>query len=232
MTTSLPETTSPQTPMTPDQSQSPKAANSRPTLAPNHKKRRKLGLFLALGLALALLVNTLLPAAPFNAQLLQLSLRQTLGPLAAEFAAEPPEIQALMLDYASQPELVLKTKIALLKYPKMARRVFLTYGTAPEFQQVLRQYGEAVLPPISYFMTHEIYSLTAGHKVGKVWEDLKQFWQQCLDGEKEAAEPPSPVKLGPEERGWIAVTFIQEEGHHFLGQFVVTKGGGGAVAPI
>jgi hypothetical protein len=196
---------------------------SPPAAAPEKQKRRKFRLFLVLGLALALLAMKIFPARPFNEQLLQLSLRQTLGPLAAGFAAEPPELQALMLDYAPQPELVLKAKIALLKYPDLARRVFLTYGAEPEFQQILRDYGEAVLLPISYFMTHEISSLTAMHKVGKVWEDLKESWQQWLGGE--AAAPPPAVKLGPEERGWIAVTFIKEEGYHFLGQFVVTKEG-------
>lgn len=193
--------------------------------APEKQKRRKFWSFLVLGLALALLAIKIFPARPFNEQLLQLSLRQTLGPWADGFASEPPELQALILDYASQPELVLKTKIALLKYPDLAQRVFLTYGATPEFQQILRHYGEAVLLPISYFMTHEIASLTAMHKVGNVWEDLKESWQHWLTGKKEAAAPPPEVKLGPEERGWIAITFIKEEGYHFLGQFVVTKEG-------
>lgn len=201
------------------ETESPRAA------APEKQKRRKFWFFLVLGLALALLAIKIFPARPFNEQLLQLSLHQTLGSLAAGFASEPPELQALMLDYAAQPELVLKAKIALLKYPDLARRVFLTYGATPEFQQILLNYGEAVLLPISYFMTHEISSLTAMHKVGTVWDDLKESWQQWLGGKQEAAAPPPEVKLGPEERGWIAVTFIQEAGYHFLGQFVVTKEG-------
>jgi hypothetical protein len=75
--------------------------------APEKQKRRKFRLFLVLGLALALLAMKIFPARPLNEQLLQLSLRQTLGPLADGFAAEPPELQALMLDYAPRPEMVL-----------------------------------------------------------------------------------------------------------------------------
>jgi hypothetical protein len=105
-------------------------------------------------------------------------------------------VQAILLDYSRDKELVLKAWIALSKYPATAREILLLYGSEPEFQEILRAYGDAVIPVIQYFRENDRWTIRT-----------------------------RPGEQGPKERGWFAVGFIKHEGHDFLGQFVVDKEG-------
>jgi len=98
-------------------------------------------------------------APPYEDQLIGVAVRQSFGDAASQVAAEPLEVQALLLDYADNEQLVLKARLALLRYPDLARRILPVYGGEAEFQAVLLTYGEAVLPPIAYFMDHDLTSL-------------------------------------------------------------------------
>jgi len=165
-------------------------------------------------------------------QLIRIQAERELGHIDPRILEEPAQVQATLLDYAADQELVLKAWIALAKYPASAREILLLYGTEPEFRDVLRRYGDAVVPVIQYFRDNDVWTVRAMDATGKAVESAieaaKKIWRRVTgagpENEKPAA-PPKPVELGPVERGWYAVHFIKHEGHDFLGQFAVHPDG-------
>ncbi len=186
---------------------------------------------------------------PYEDQLIEVAVRQSFGEEASQIAAEPLEIQALLLDYADNEPLLLKARLALMRYPDLARRILPIYGDEPQFQEVLLKYGEAVLPPIGYFIDHDLTSLNMRHTLSEWIEEVKHQYGRlmCTTGGNAplAPEPLSTVpmpngqtpmdaappttatehKLTADDRGWYAIQFLQEDGYDFLGQFVVTRKG-------
>lgn len=178
---------------------------------------------------------------PIEERLVQLQLAQLMPEYADELSRESLEIQALFIDYARDPSPVLgiKARLALLRYPEMARPIFSHYGAEPEFQNILREYGEHIIPPIHYFLTNEIRSVSITKQASNVLESgmagARRLWGGETDASTaESAQNPSAAKesatepkagVSPEERGWSAVMFIEDEGHDFLGQFVLGKDG-------
>lgn len=152
-------------------------------------------------------------------QLIRIQAEQALGPIDLRILEEPAQVQATLLDYAADQELVLKAWIALSKYPATAREILLLYGSEPEFRDVLRRYGDAVVPVIQYFRDNDVWTVRA---LDAVTGALKDLWDR-LTGDGQAK--PGRVELGPVERGWYAVHFIKHEGHDFLGQFAVHPDG-------
>lgn len=163
------------------------------------------------------------PTPTYESQLIGVGVAQTFGDSAPQIKAEPVEVQALLLDYADDEALVLKARSALLRYPDLARRILPVYGAEPEFQDVLLRYGETVLPPISYFMDHDLASLEVSRMLAERWRDVSAYFLE-LTGQPAEAAGPAPA-LTPELRGWYAVNFIREGGHDFLGQFEVNPDG-------
>jgi hypothetical protein len=165
-------------------------------------------------------------------QLIRIQAAQELGGIDPRILDEPAQVQATLLDYAGDKELVLKAWIALAKYPATAREILLLYGAEPEFQEILRRFGEAVIPVIQYFRDNDVWTVRAMDATGKAiesaMETARKFWRRVMGSEPENAKPaapPGPVELGPVERGWYAVNFIKHEGHDFLGQFSVHPDG-------
>jgi hypothetical protein len=125
----------------------------------------------------------------------------------AELEGVPTKVRFALVDYAGDDELVLSARLALRRYPEMAARVIALYGAAEPFERVLRRYGPEAIPPIHYFVAHELTSL-----------ELRSWLR----------EPPVPAGTGggdaaakrPVVRGWYAIAFIERSGHDFLGQFV------------
>jgi hypothetical protein len=166
-------------------------------------------------------------APPYEDQLIEVAVRQSFGDAASQVAAEPLEVQALLLDYADNEQLVLKARSALLRYPDLARRLLPIYGGEPEFQTVLLTYGEAALPPIAYFMDHDLTSLEIRRALSDRFERARLLYARLVGTSVDAAPPatePVPV-LSAEDRGWYAVHFLLEEGYDFLGQFAVDSDG-------
>ncbi|AEC22146.1 hypothetical protein PT7_3606 [Pusillimonas sp. T7-7] len=172
----------------------------------------------------ALLIAGLFKPKPLEAQLMHLQLEQSMPEAAGELAAESAEMQALFLAYADAPVLLAKARLALLRYPDMARPVFKAFGAGREFQDVLARYGEDVILPIHYFLTHEIFTLelmrglsdtarTALHSVRRLWS------------QSQSVQADSNGVLSAEERGRYAIQFLKLEGYDFLGQFVVSQDG-------
>ena len=163
----------------------------------------------------------------YEDQLIGVAVHQSFGGSATEITAEPLEVQALLLDYADNELLIMKARLALLRYPDLARRILPVYGADPDFQKALLIYGEAVLPLIAYFMDHELASLEVRRVLANRVEEAKLFYARQVGTSQEVALPdkaPDP-ELTAEGRGWYAVNFLLEDGYDFLGQFAVTPDG-------
>lgn len=163
----------------------------------------------------------------YEEQVMGVAVRQSFGDAASQVAAEPLEVQALLLDYADHEPLLLKARVALMRYPDLARRILPVYGDKPEFQEVLLKYGEAALPPIGYFMDNELISLELRRALSERIEEARLLYGRLVGTPEDTA--PSAIasvpELTAEERGWFAVQFLQEDGYDFLGQFVVARSG-------
>lgn len=181
---------------------------------------RKIPVFLLI-VTLATIITLRTGWPTLEDHVLHLSLAEVLGPAASFAEQEPWEIKALLVDYSGHEELLLKARVALLKYPEMSRQVFLWFGDFSVFQEVLLQYGEPVIPVIHYFLHHE----SLGMKISEPVRGAKEFFLKLFrHRDKPLTENNAAVSLKPEERrGLYAIAWIKEEGHHFLGQFVVTK---------
>lgn len=170
--------------------------------------------------------------ASYVEQLIRIQAEQELRHIDPAILDEPAQVQATLLDYSRDKELVLKAWIALSKYPASARDILLHYGAEPEFKDILRRYGDAVVPVIQYFRDNDVWTVRAmdatGKAIGSAMEAARKIWRQVMGseaGNRDPAAPPRPVELGRMERGWYAVNFIKHEGHDFLGQFSVHPDG-------
>jgi hypothetical protein len=141
-------------------------------------------------------------------------------------AAQPADIQALLLDYRSDPLLALKARAALLVYPADTRRLLRLYGTEPEFRRALAEHGEHLVPPVTYFYRHPVGSVEAMNRLARAWQATTRMVRGYLDQDSSGQQqPPDSGELTPEQRGWYAVNFALEEGQDFTGQFVVAPSG-------
>ncbi|MFN2360212.1 MAG: hypothetical protein ABR522_03920 [Marinobacter sp.] len=159
---------------------------------------------------------------PIEQKLISIQAQQAL-PGFEGMADESIEVQAAILDLGDDRLLRLKAQAALLAYPEMARTIFPLYAPEQEFREILRTYGEHALPPIDYFIRHPVNSIEWMNKAARQYERAKAYIAE-LRG-KETGEQEVAESLSPEERGWYAVNFIGNEGHDFLGQFVVDADG-------
>ena len=114
-------------------------------------------------------------------------MKHELGHIDSRILDEPLHVQATLLDYSGNKELVLKAWIALSKYQATAREILLLYGSEPEFQEILRKYGDEVIPVIQYFRENDVWTIKAidatGKAIGSVIEAAKELWN-CLQQRK------------------------------------------------
>ncbi|GGE55570.1 hypothetical protein GCM10011533_05040 [Streptosporangium jomthongense] len=186
---------------------------------------KKLLLICAVAIVMAAVFSTVSQPVPIEQKLINIQANDVLGDFPG-IEQEPVEIQAILLDMADDPLLLLKAQAAFMRYPDMARALFPLYATEPEFRDILRRYGEEILPPIQHFVSQPINTIEWMDKASRQYQAAKRFFT----GDPEAPETDSQSSdngenLSPEERGWYAVNFIQSEGHDFLGQFVVDNQG-------
>ena len=198
---------------------------------------RKPLFFILVAFVAALTIGYVSKTVPYHEKLIRLQAEQTLGHIDPLILQEPLDIQALLMDYSDPAQstpttqdqaLVLKAWLALSKYPEPSRDVFRLYGPRPEFQAILRDYGEAVIPVIQYFLRNEVLSVKVINGVetatARVQQGVGNAWNRLRGNAtpNEASAPPQGASvLSPEARGWYAVNFIKNEGHQFLGQFSV-----------
>lgn len=152
---------------------------------------------------------------PLEEQMVQLQLDQIVPNRSHALRALPPELGALLIEYADDPLLLLQAQTALTRHPIMARKVMLSYGDEPDFRLVLREYGATAIPPIHFFMHNEVRTVAVMQQAGALADKVR-----ALVGLGEAGT--SGQTLAPElERGWFAIAFVHAEGHSFIGQFVL-----------
>lgn len=188
---------------------------------------RKLLLILGLATTIALVATVSSRPMLIEERLIRIQAEDTLQEF-PRIESEPLEFQAALLDMADDELLLLKARAAYLRYPAMTREIFPVYGPEPEFRQILRLYGENILPPIHYFLSKPIGSVELMNDLAKKYQAAVEFFTGNGNTSTETANEkdiPESEKLSREERGWYAVRFIQEEGHDFLGQFVVNDQG-------
>jgi hypothetical protein len=180
----------------------------------------------------ALVIALAWKPAPYVEQLIRIQAKQELAHIDRRILEEPAQVQAMLLDYSGDRELVLKAWIALSKYPATTREILLLYGTEPEFKDIFRRYGDPVIPVIQYFRDNDVWTVKVMDATGKAVESAieaaKKIWRRVMGNGPDDPKPaalPKPVELGPVERGWYAVHFIKDEGHDFLGQFSVNADG-------
>lgn len=176
---------------------------------------RKPLLFLAVAIVLSLAIGQFSTAMPYQERLIRIQAEQELGHIDAAILKEPLSIQALLLNYSGDKELTLKAWIALSKYPEETRKIFTDYGSRLDFKEILRNYGEPIIPVIQYFQENDVWSVHVMNVLKNTLSGIGQWLG--------LSPPQKPQEFGPEERGLYAIQFIKNEGHDLLGQFVVDK---------
>ncbi len=179
---------------------------------------KKFFVLLLLSIFLALIVSTLWPGQSFEEQLIRIQAQQELGNSISTIEDESIEIQSVLLDYSDHKELILKTQLAMMKFPDKTRELLLLFGSEPEFREILLAYGEDVVPVIHYFYTTDIkQTIKLRDDAGKLINDLKSWWND--------RDPEIAQELGPEQQAWYAIQFIKNDGYDFLGQFAIDDQG-------
>lgn len=188
---------------------------------------RKLLLILGISVIVALLSTVTSRPMLIEERLIQIQAENTLREF-PRIEKEPLEVQAALLDMADDELLLLKARAAYLRYPAMTREVFPLYGPEPEFREILRLYGENILPPIHYFLSKPVGSIELMNDLASKYQAALEFFtggEETGNSTGGQQNTSRKEKLTPQERGWYAVRFIQEEGHDFLGQFVFNEQG-------
>ena len=156
---------------------------------------------------------------PYVDALIRLQLEDELGPLSDLFVEESPDIQALMLHYWGNQNLVLRSRIALNMFPETAEKILLKYGDDPGFKEVFDEYGEIVIPVIQYFLDNDLWIAELIHKIKRTWISL--WARESNDDDSDVEE----LDLTPDERGLLSIAIIQNMGYGLLGQFVENEDG-------
>ena len=179
----------------------------------------------ALAATLAIVISLTSNTVPLEQKLIRIHAIERLSEFPG-IEKESIELQAALADVADDPLLVLKAKAAMLRYPAMARELLPIYGSSPEFKQILKEYGESVLPAIHYFFSNPIDSIEWMSKAGKQYEAIKAWFVESeSDTPGNASAPELAQSLTPTDRGWHAIQYISTEGHDFIGQFIVNPEG-------
>jgi hypothetical protein len=100
----------------------------------------------------------------------------------------------------------------------------MTYGAEPEFRRILEDYSENIIPIIDYFVHNDPLSLRLTHaawqEVQAVQNRARGLWH-WVTGAPQVQAAPMATAYGSTERGWHAIHKIRQDGHDFLGQFVI-----------
>lgn len=192
---------------------------------------RKLAVVFAISLAIGAFIGLRADPTTFEGEVVRADARQTLDLPAETVDALDPAVVSTLLSYADDQTLLFNARAALARYPRKAERVIGLYGREAEFQAILHDYGASVIPPIHYYLEHDSYALNVMRYTAEQIERANDLARRLWSGETQP-EPERVVETGtgggeltPELRGWYAVNFIREEGHDFLGQFVVDADG-------
>ncbi|HLV77213.1 MAG TPA: hypothetical protein VKY53_04725 [Marinobacter sp.] len=173
-----------------------------PEAAIFHKRRRPVLLGAGLvALIVAFAIAFLVQPQPLEERFVRLHAQDVFGKGTA-VTREPLGVQATLLDYQSDPLLLLKAQAALHVFPEHARLLLHLFGEEPEFRRALRAHGEYLIPPAMHFYQNPVGSIEMLNRVSG-----------------------TRAPLTAEERAWYAINFANQEGQNFTGQFVVAPSG-------
>jgi hypothetical protein len=178
------------------------------------KVKNTTSLFLSLSVAVLLvLVGWARGYSSYEESLIRIELKER-GLLSPEVESSPIEAQALLAKYG------MEAYIAERKYPGKAAKIYGLYGEEREFQEDIDRHGPTeVVPIIGYFLEHESLAMEAQAMIGCGTSILRESFAAY------AKLARCSESLSPEQRGWLAVLFIHDDGHDFLGQFAVRPDG-------
>jgi len=193
---------------------------------------RKFSVIAVLSVVVSCAVCYLSKPMSYHERLIQIQTDQQLARIDERIPNEPTDIQALLLDYSGDKVLQLKAWIALSTYPEQSREVLRLYGGEQEFKDILRQYGETVIPVVKYFVDHSVLSIQVVDAVKKKVQAVSRAFDDAWNWMRgNAANPRNSDTAGQQdgigsvERGWYAIGFVRNEGHQFLAQFDVDAAG-------
>lgn len=159
---------------------------------------------------------------PLDERVVRIETERAFPDFADELAQYPPAVRLAMLDYADDEELVLNARLALLRHPDRTPRLLALYGPGEAFRDILRRHGPAIVPPVHYFLEHDLLSVRL---YALLADPPAQSRDNADDDLQTVADGGDIEPIPPEVRGWYAIAFIREEGHDFLGQFVTDDTG-------
>lgn len=198
------------------------------TTGDSRRARFRFGTFLFIALVFAVFVSFSSSELSYEDRLIDISLKHSVEPEVYDLVRNAPELQALFLDYADDYELTSKARLAIEKYGDPARDVLIRYGEQAVFQGVLRRYGENAVPVIAFFVQNDLKSLRlqnlAGKTIGATIEAGKSVGGKILHKDITTDIVAAEI-YGPESRGWIAISKINQKGYQFLGQFEIDRQG-------
>lgn len=132
-------------------------------------------------LALATMASVRWQPEPIEERLVRIRATEAFPDLVDELAGEPIEVLATLVDYADDKVLLLKAQAAVLRHPRLAREILPIYGQEPEFREILRTYGEAVLLPVGYFLHNEVRTVAFADSVARRAQELNnavsRWWE-------------------------------------------------------
>lgn len=193
---------------------------------------RKPLIILVLAVATSLAIALLSKSEPYHERLIRIQAEQELARIDTRILSEPLDIQAMLLDYSKDRVLLLKAWVALTRYPDQSREVMRLYGDEPAFKDILRGYGEVVIPLVKYFLDHDVLTIKVmvAVKTGVqvVTDAFNDAWN-WMSGNTPTPQTPvavvQPGGFGTVERGWQAISFVQEERYKFIQQFDIDATG-------
>jgi len=168
-------------------------------------------------IVIAGLASALASHEPFETRLVRLEAQRALPSLESMLQHESLEINALLLNYASDQALWMSGSLAILRHGDVARAVLVEFGLEPQFQNVLVRFGADAVLPVSYFHSHDVATLRAQHWIGERYAQLGRWW-------REEAEVTSS-ELTPYRRGLMGIALLDDSGHALLNQFMVSEQG-------
>lgn len=183
---------------------------------------KKLSLLLLTAVLVAIAASAGWQEMPLEERFIRIQAAEAMPEFGQAVQQEPVAVQAVLLEYIDDQLLLLKAQAALVSQPELARRILPLYGSEPEFQSILKAYGDSIFLPIAYFLDNKIRTLDLRHYTAHKIDELKSASDRLRQtGNDDAAsrQVPPYAELTAQQRGWYAVNFIEAEGHRFLGQF-------------
>lgn len=112
-------------------------------------------------------------------------------------------------------EFGLKAYIASRDNPEVAGNLYAIYGGLPDFHTVVEKHGSEALAIIQYFRERDSKEFRARAR-------MKQIFERLLSGENNIDSPP--LKLTPDDHGFIAIQELKRRGHNLLAEFEFKDG--------